>query len=194
MVNYVAVFEFSWLSLPCVPGGPPVPMAESKKNLVLESALPDLQLSLQIGADEVLIQILSTSLNPVDYKLPELGRVARSLIPLPATPGLDFCGRIVRAGRKVNSTAIGETVFGRLDPGPQGTLAEYVITKSGNYAPLPATVTVDDGAAVGTAGGTALETIEPNVKPGDKVFINGGAGGAGTIGDPDREGVRMPSA
>lgn len=35
------------------------------------------------------------TLNPTDYKLTELPLVNRLLVPKPASPGLDFCGRIV---------------------------------------------------------------------------------------------------
>src|ERR1700730_7772641 len=47
------------------------------------------------GSQEVLIEVVSMSLNPADYKLPELPLGPRLLIPKPASPGLDFCGRVV---------------------------------------------------------------------------------------------------
>jgi len=43
-------------------------------------------------------------------------------------------------------------------------------------------VSVDDLAAIGTAGLTAHQSLVPYVKRGDKVFTNGGSGGCGTFG------------
>jgi alkaline phosphatase D len=47
---------------------------------------------------------------------------------------------------------------------------------------LPSGVKPEDAAAIGIAGLTETQSIRPNVKPGDKVFINGGSGGTGVYG------------
>ena len=47
---------------------------------------------------------------------------------------------------------------------------------------LPEGVEPDHAAAVGTAATTAFQSLLPGVvKPGSKVFINGGSGGVGTF-------------
>ena len=153
-----------------------------EKNLVLETDLPSPELAPNLADSDVVVQVLSVGLNPVDYKLPEMGMVVRLMVPVPATPGLDFCGRIVKIGRTVDALAVGETVFGRIHPTSKGTLTEFLVTKSAYCVPLPAGLSADDGAAMGTTGCTAYDSIAPNVKPGDKVFINGGSGGTGTQG------------
>ena len=51
-----------------------------------------------LAAGESLIQVHAAALNPVDYKLAELPVVGRMAIPKPATPGLDFAGRVVQEG------------------------------------------------------------------------------------------------
>lgn len=48
--------------------------------------------------------------------------------------------------------------------------------------PVPEGVEVDDAACIGTAGSTAYQCIVPNVKEGDRVFVNGGSGGTGVYG------------
>ncbi len=153
-----------------------------EKNLVLETDLPSPELAPQLADSDVLVQVLSAGLNPVDYKLPEMGMVVRLMVPVPATPGLDFCGRVVKIGRTVDSLAVGETVFGRIHPTSKGTLAEFLVTKSAYCVPLPTGLSPDYGAAMGTTGCTAFDSIAPNVKSGDKIFINGGSGGTGTMG------------
>jgi NADPH:quinone reductase-like Zn-dependent oxidoreductase len=97
------------------------------ENLVLNEAAPVPTISSRLGDSELLIKLLSASLNPVDYKVPELGLVARAVIRTPATPGVNFCGRVVQTTRTVDDFAIGDLVFGRIDGQQHGTMAEYIV-------------------------------------------------------------------
>ena len=65
-----------------------------EKNLHFNhaAALPPLPVP---GSEDVLIEVISMALNPADYKLPELPLLGRLLISKPASPCLDFCGRVV---------------------------------------------------------------------------------------------------
>ena len=122
------------------------------------------------------------SLNPVDYKLPEVPIVGRLVVSRPASPGLDYCGRVVSAGSKADVKP-GQIVFGRLDgPTQFGTLAECIVVKRDGAVPLPEGIDLDQAAAAGTAALTSYQCIIPFAKAGDKIFINGGSGGTGTYG------------
>lgn len=151
-----------------------------EKNLHLNENAA--QPSQALAESDVLVEVISMGLNPVDYKLAEMGWVAKAMIRTPATPGLDFSGRVVSTGSAMDSFKTGDVVFGRLDPTQHGTLGQFIIAKYDGCALLPDGVETDQGAAVGTAGLTAYQTIVPNVKAGDRVFINGGSGGTGTFG------------
>lgn len=64
-----------------------------------------------------------------------------------------------------------------------GTLSQFLIVSEEGCALLPEGVDIDQAAAVGTAGLTAYQSFPRDiVKPGSKVFINGGSGGTGTFG------------
>lgn len=121
------------------------------------------------------VVVLASSLNPVDYKLPESpieSRVAR--ITKPATPGLDFCGRLVAQPERI--------VFGRLAwPAQHGSLGQYVLVGDNDFADLPAGVTIEDGAATPIAALTAYQSIVPFLSKGARVVIFGGSGGVGTF-------------
>ncbi|RYP16760.1 hypothetical protein DL765_004937 [Monosporascus sp. GIB2] len=130
--------------------------------------------------DEVLVKVHYAALNPADYKLPELGLAARAMIPVPASPGLDFAGTVV--GSRIEGYAPGDRVFGRMDPGRFGALGEYVVARRSGLARVPEGVGLDEAAAIGTAGITAYQSIAPNARPGDRIFVNGGSGGTGTFG------------
>ncbi|KAK4446972.1 hypothetical protein QBC34DRAFT_468743 [Podospora aff. communis PSN243] len=163
-----------------------------EKNLVLRTDLPTPTLPTSRNAAHVLIQTLSASLNPADYKVPEIPAPIRTaLLRFPATPGMDFCGRIVSltpaAQLPPHSLSVGDIVFGRLDPQQHGTLAAYFPAPADACTKLPSDlvgkVSPDELACLGVAGLTSYQAIAPHVTPdkGEKVFINGGAGGCGTM-------------
>jgi NADPH:quinone reductase-like Zn-dependent oxidoreductase len=131
---------------------------------------------------QVLIQVLSASLNPADYKVPELGLPARLYIGTPASPGMDICGRVVTTGPLARHFREGQLVFGSAaTPIKFGSLAEYTLVTADQIAAVPEGVDVDSAAGVGIAGQTAFQSLEGYVRAGDKVLINGASGGCGTF-------------
>ena len=158
-----------------------------------------------------LVQILATALNPVDYKPAEIPYVGRLLVPNPATPGIDFVGRVVIAATTIpaggNSSSSssssslqnarpGQIIFGGCGNSviAGGSLAEYALVDAKNAIVLSLPPSDDDGldsstsslildaATLAVAGLTAYQSIVPRVKSGDRIFINGGSGGTGTFG------------
>lgn len=153
-----------------------------EKNLKLNNTATLPPKAKSLGPDEILVKILSTTLNPVDYKIAELPLLGRLAIGMPATPGLDFAGKVAATGSNSKDLKPGQLVFGRLDgPSKFGTLAEYTVAHRAGCVALPDGVSPDDGACIGTAGVTAYQSIAPYVKSGDRVFINGGSGGTGVF-------------
>jgi NADPH:quinone reductase-like Zn-dependent oxidoreductase len=154
-----------------------------EKSLVLNSSAPIPSKS-SLSKNQVLVEVITTSINPVDYKLPESGLTGKLMIKRPASPGRDFSGRVV-AVHPSNSTLKGQLVFGAFgSPTTQfGTLRQFIVVPSSDCAVLPQGVDADHAAAMGTAAMTAFQSLLPDlVKPGSKVFINGGSGGVGTFG------------
>ncbi|KAL5603582.1 hypothetical protein FOVSG1_006332 [Fusarium oxysporum f. sp. vasinfectum] len=133
--------------------------------------------------DQVLIEVAVASINPADYKIPELGFVAKAIMPFPKTPGMDFGGRVVAIGPDILHIKTGDRVIGRMNPlNSAGSLSEYVVAAYDDVAVLPETVPLDQAGAAATAALTAYQSIVPFVEMGDKIFINGGSGGTGTFG------------
>lgn len=132
--------------------------------------------------NEVLIKVSATSLNPADYKVPEgWGLIYKCVVSTPASPGMDFSGRVIATGSKVTKVRLGQFVFGCVPlPRQHGALAEYTVADGDLVVPVPEGVDVNDAATVGIAGQTAIQVIKDQVQPGDHVFINGGSGGVGT--------------
>jgi NADPH:quinone reductase-like Zn-dependent oxidoreductase len=137
-----------------------------------------------LSPEQISIEVISMALNPVDYKIPELPLVGGMMVPQPASPGIDYCGRVVSTGAAMKDILKpGQLVFGRLDkPVKFGTLGQFITAPRAGCIELPSGIDPDHAAAVGTAALTAYQCIAPNVKSGDKVFINGGSGGTGVFG------------
>ena len=138
--------------------------------------------SAKLSPEQLLVEVISMSLNPVDYKFPEIPVMGWLTVTKPASPGIDYCGRVVTTGSGVDLKP-GQLVFGRLEmPTQFGTLGQYIIAPKAGAAPLPDGIDPDQAAAIGTAGLTAYQCIVPNVKQDDRIFIHGGSGGTGTFG------------
>ncbi|KAH7325664.1 hypothetical protein B0I35DRAFT_420903 [Stachybotrys elegans] len=156
----------------------PGPLDEtlSLSNTVPKPSANDLK------AGQILIRTLSAGLNPVDYKLPGSGTLAKLILPFPKTPGLDVAGEVVAVGTGAEAS-VGDHVLGRCDPKRAGgALAEFTVLDADGFAVIPKDVDSDEAGGAGTAALTELQAIAPYVKPGDKIFINGGSGGTGTYG------------
>lgn len=151
-----------------------------EKNLQVNSnaALPKGANSL--SKHQTLVRVNYAALNPVDYKVPEMPVVGYMAITKPASPSMDFSGKVVSTQR--SDLKPGQWVFGKTEPPQFGALAEYCIIGQEGCVPLPEGVSPKEAACVGVAGLTAYQCIAPYVKQGDKVFINGGSGGTGTFG------------
>ncbi|CAM1503514.1 Fc.00g011050.m01.CDS01 [Cosmosporella sp. VM-42] len=147
-----------------------------EKNLktVTDAKLPKGAESLP--KDHALVKVAYASLNHLDYKVAEMP-LGSKLFSKPATAGLDYSGTVVSS--TLSNLKPGQRVLGKTEPPACGTLAEYVVVGKLGVAPLPSAVSLRDAACVGVCGVTALQTLIPYLKPGDKVLINGGSGGVG---------------
>jgi len=68
------------------------------------------------AADEVLIKVYATSVNPVDWKIRKGARKERFPSDLPLTLGWDVSGVIEETGNAVKNFKKGDEVYGRPDP------------------------------------------------------------------------------
>ncbi|KAJ3500374.1 hypothetical protein NM208_g17157 [Fusarium decemcellulare] len=115
-----------------------------------ENATPPDETSLP--KDHVLVEVITAGINPVEYKLPETPVFGRLMVQPPASPGLDFCGRVRATNFSTTSLRQGQLVFGALSIASKfpkfGTLGQIIVVPSSQLTALPQGVAPDDAAAV----------------------------------------------
>jgi NADPH2:quinone reductase len=137
-----------------------------------------------VGPDTVLVKVVAAGLNPVDYKIREGYLEGLLDTTLPAVPGWDVAGVVVKPGLDTPELAVGDEVLAyvRKDTVSDGTLAEYVAVPVRTAAKKPAGLSFDEAAALPLAGLTALQTIRrAGVTEGQTVLVHAAAGGVGSI-------------
>ncbi len=136
------------------------------------------------GDGEVLIEVTAASLNPLDWHFMTgtpyvLRLVAGIRRPRQAIRGADVAGTVVAVGAAVEGFAPGDRVMGTA----RGSFAEWASSKPTSLALLPQGISFADAAAMPVAAITALQAIRDHagVQPGQRVLVNGAAGGVGTF-------------
>jgi NADPH:quinone reductase-like Zn-dependent oxidoreductase len=136
--------------------------------------------------DEVLVKVHAVSVNRSDWETligkPLYARIGGLLKPRRHILGSDIAGRVEVVGSNITRFQPGDEVFGDI-LGRMGGFAEYVCARERALALKPASMTFEEVAAIPQAAVIALQGIRDKgqVKPGQKVLINGAGGGAGSF-------------
>jgi NADPH:quinone reductase-like Zn-dependent oxidoreductase len=117
--------------------------------------------------NEVVIRVRAASVNPLDWRLKS------------HRPGVDVAGQVTAVGGAVTQFKLGDAVFGLC----KGAFSEYACTLESKLVRKPESLSFDQAAAVPVAGLTALQGLRDkgHLQPGQRVLINGAAGGVGTF-------------
>ena len=160
-----------------------------KATAYTEYGPPDVLQSVEVAIPtakdaEVLVRVRAASVNPLDWHLmrgkPYAVRLMFGLLkPKHTRPGRDVAGQVVAVGSKVTRFKQGDEVFGAC----QGAFAEYACAAESALVMKPRSVTFEQAAAVPVAGISALQGLRDKgrIRAGQKVLINGAAGGVGTF-------------
>lgn len=134
------------------------------------------------GADEVLVDVMAASINGADVKL-RSGALKYDDMRFPHIMGRDFAG-VVRHAPPGSGLEPGQQVFGVCERGTDSGQAEQIALSASIVAPMPPGVDYAAAAAVALTGITAIYALEDTagVSPGQRVLVQGGAGGVGSFG------------
>ena len=134
------------------------------------------------AADEVLIRVAASSLNPLEYKLADLNFMGRTP---PVVLGLDLSGVVAAAGRDVRGAAVGDVVAAMADlsgdggwvaTGRSGGEGGYAVARQFLTVRKPPSLSFRDAAALPMCFLSAFAGLYEAVRAGDTVYLPGGGG------------------
>lgn len=137
-----------------------------------------------IQSDEVLVKVVSVSINPVDVKSRAYAGVLGWIFgeERPVILGWDISGEVVETGNEVTEFKIGDEVFGMVNFFGNGkAYAEYVASPASHLALKPKNVSHQQAVAGSMVASTAYQALVDvaKIKKGDKVLVHGASGGVG---------------
>ncbi len=140
-------------------------------------------------AHEVQIKIHATAVNDYDWSLvrgqPYLYRLMFGLFkPKHHIFGMELAGVIESVGSQVSGLKAGDAVYGDTSQYGFGTFAEYICIDEKGVTKKPDELSFEEATAIPHASLLALQALRDlgQIKHGQKLLINGGGGGVGTIG------------
>lgn len=133
--------------------------------------------------DDVLIKVHAAGVNALDSKI-KSGEF-KLILPyrFPLVLGNDVAGTVVRVGARVHQFRPGDEVYARPDDDRIGTFAEFIAIKASSVALKPQNLNMVEAASLPLVALTAWQVLVETAKlqRGQKVFIQAGSGGVGTI-------------
>lgn len=139
------------------------------------------------GPGQLLLRVLATSVNPVDWKVASGKLRPWRSASFPHIPGFDVAGEVVERGPGAEDFALGSLAFGRLIHAMGGASAELCLLGTDVAAPIPAGMDPVEAAGLPLAGITALQGLRDDAKlplqgATQRVLVVGASGGVGHLG------------
>lgn len=136
------------------------------------------------AADEILLKVYASGVNPTDWGIREGGNdVLKPFLELPMTLGWDAAGVVEATGSDVTVFKKGDAVYGVPNFPGDGSYAEYCVGKAGQFALKPKRIGFNEAAGVPLAGLTAWTALfeHGKLQPGQRVLVQGASGGVGSF-------------
>lgn len=135
-----------------------------------------------INKDQILVKVLGSSVNPVDWKVRQ-GDVKIISGHAPRRLGADYSGVVEDVGKNINTVKPGDEVYGMVKAFVGDAYADYVAVSPDQIALKPKNLNFVEAAALPLVALTIYQLYfeVARVTPGARVLINGCAGGIGHI-------------
>jgi NADPH:quinone reductase-like Zn-dependent oxidoreductase len=130
---------------------------------------------------EVLVEIIASSVNPVDIKIRNGSFKALAGKKFPKIPGADLAGKVILS--KHPDIKAGDKVYGMNKTFAGGCNAEKIAISGDYLSAKPDVLSYNTAAIMPLVGLTAIQAMlnKCNMKPGSDVLINGCTGGVGSM-------------
>jgi len=137
----------------------------------------------EVGENDVFVEVHAAGINLLDSKI-KSGEF-KLILPykLPIILGHDVAGIVTKVGKNVKQFNIGDEIYARVADFRMGTFAEYISINESDVASKPKNLSMEEAASIPLVALTAWQALveKANLKKGQKVFIQAGSGGVGTI-------------
>lgn len=102
---------------------------------------------------------------------------------MPLILGNDFSGVVAKVGAKVTRFKAGDEIYARPRKSKIGTFAEYIAIHEDDIALKPKNLNFEEAASIPLVGLTSYQALTDilQLKKGQKILIQAGAGGVGTF-------------
>ncbi len=129
------------------------------------------------GPDEVMLRVISTSVNPVDFKIRKGELKAHMPVQFPVILGRDVAGEVVRVGLDVTRWKRGDLLMGLVNR----SYAEFLTARADALARIPEGLDPKDAGALPLILETGAQLIEKGIQPhaGETILVTGAAGSVG---------------
>jgi NADPH:quinone reductase-like Zn-dependent oxidoreductase len=132
----------------------------------------------------ILVRVTATSINAADTAI-RSGKLRRLTgTRFPRGSGFDFTGEVTAVAEDVDTSTVGDLVWGFINSirqGPTAAAADYVLAPAGAVALAPSGMDPVSAAALPGAAGSALRALRrAGLLPGERILIRGAGGGVGT--------------
>lgn len=133
--------------------------------------------------NDVLVQIHAAGVNLLDSLIKKGDFKLFLPYKTPFIIGHDVAGIVVKVGSRVQKFKVGDEVYARPANFRIGTFSEFISANESDFAIKPKNITMEEAASIPLVALTAWQALVgiAKLKKGQKVFIQAGSGGVGTL-------------
>ncbi|MCD0468549.1 NADP-dependent oxidoreductase [Flavobacterium sp. JAS] len=137
----------------------------------------------ELKDNDVLVEVYAAGVNLLDSKI-KAGEF-KLILPykLPLVLGHDVAGVITKIGKNVKKFKVGDEIYARPADHRIGTFAQFIAINEKDVAHKPKNLSMEEAASIPLVALTAWQALVEigKIKKEQKVFIQAGSGGVGTI-------------
>ena len=137
----------------------------------------------EVRDNDVLVKVHAASVNRLDTMIKN-GEF-KLILPykMPLILGNDVAGVVAKVGGSVSKFKVGDEVYAHPDKDRIGAFAEFIAMDETDVARKPKNLTMEEAASIPLVGLTAWQSLVEiaHLREGQKVFIQAGSGGVGSI-------------
>jgi NADPH:quinone reductase-like Zn-dependent oxidoreductase len=134
------------------------------------------------GPGEALVEVRAAAITFAELTWDQTWTTRDGRDRTPTIPSHEVSGTVIGLGPDARGVAVSQDVYGLIDFDRDGAAAQYVTVPAAHLAARPRSVSHVESATLPLAALTAWQALvdHADLKPGEQVLVQGGAGGVGS--------------